>query len=125
MTTLDYFKAKTEAYISPRGLMAMIDADPDSVVVVDVRNGPKSTKVKGAVELPEAEVIGRMHELPKNKLVVLYCWETWCSLATKAAIPLLEAGFRVKEMYGGIVAWETLRLPTEPTNGARPVSCAC
>ncbi len=125
MTALDYFKAKADAYISPRGLMAMQDAAPGSVVVVDVRIGPKPSKIKGAVELPETEIVARMGELPRDKLVVLYCWETWCSLATKAAIPLLEAGFRVKEMYGGIAAWDTLNLPTEPTNGAKPVTCAC
>ena len=53
----------------------------------------------------------QMKNLPKNKLLVLYCWETWCSLATKAAIPLLEKGFKVKELYGGIAAWETMGYP--------------
>jgi rhodanese-related sulfurtransferase len=55
-----------------------------------------------------------MAELPRDRLLVLYCWETTCSLAVKAAVPLLEAGFTVKEMYGGIAAWETMGFPTEP-----------
>jgi rhodanese-related sulfurtransferase len=125
MTALDYFKAKADAYISPMGLKAMMDSDPDSLVVVDVRSGPRLTKIKGAIDMPEAVVTERAGELPKDKLVVLYCWETWCSLATKAAIPLLETGFRVKEMYGGIAAWEVLGMPTEAAGGAKPASCAC
>jgi rhodanese-related sulfurtransferase len=125
MTALEYFKAKTEAYISPRGLMTLLDSQPGAVVVLDVRNGPKPTKIRGAVELPEAEVVRRMDDLPKDKLLVLYCWETWCRLATKAAVPLLEAGFRVKEMYGGIAAWDALKLPTEPVGEAKAVVCAC
>jgi rhodanese-related sulfurtransferase len=125
ITALDYFKAKTEAYISPRGLMTLLDTHPSTVLVVDVRIGPKPTKIRGAVELPEAEVVGRMDELPKDKLLVLYCWETWCSLATKAAVPLLEAGFQVKEMYGGIAAWDALHLPTEPVGESKAVACTC
>jgi hypothetical protein len=50
---------------SPAPTVSEIDADdPDSVVVVDVRNGPKPTKINGAVEFPEAEIVGRMYELP-------------------------------------------------------------
>jgi rhodanese-related sulfurtransferase len=51
--------------------------------------------------------------VPKNKLIVLYCWDTWCSLATSAALILIEHGLRVKELYGGIAAWETLRMPEQ------------
>jgi rhodanese-related sulfurtransferase len=49
--------------------------------------------------------------LPKDKLLVLYCWDTWCSLATSAAVVLIDHGYRVKELYGGVKAWKTLRLP--------------
>ncbi len=41
------------------------------------------------------------------------CWDTWCSLATSAALVLIGHGLRVKELYGGIAAWETLRMPEE------------
>jgi hypothetical protein len=34
-----------------------------------------------------------------------------CSLATSSALVLLEPGYRAKELYGGIEAWETLRMP--------------
>ena len=115
ITVLDYFRAKNEATISPVGVEAMQKQAPGSLVLVDVRIGPVPTRIPGAVIIPEPEVVGRMGELPKDKLLVLYCWETWCSLATKAAIPLLEAGFRVKELFGGIAAWQALGMPVEKT----------
>jgi rhodanese-related sulfurtransferase len=34
-------------------------------------------------------------------------------LATSSALVLLEHGYRVKELYGGIAAWKTLRMPEE------------
>jgi len=96
----------------------MRETRPDSFVLIDVRIGPKPCRAEGAIEIPQPEIVARMAELPKDKLLVLYCWETWCSLAVKAAVPLLEAGFNVKEMCGGIAAWEAMGFPTEPA-GAR------
>jgi rhodanese-related sulfurtransferase len=126
MTGMDYFKAKQEATISPRGLFEIQQHAPASVLVVDVRIGPVPSRIRGAVAIPQTEIIPRMDELPKDKLLVLYCWETWCSLATKAAIPLLESGFKVKEMYGGIAAWESLKLPTDAEGSPKgTIECAC
>ena len=113
ITPLDYFKAKLEATISPVGVQALQKQGLDSFLLVDVRIGALPTRIPGAVCIPEPELPSRMGELPKDKLLVLYCWETWCSLATKAAVPLLEAGYRVKELFGGIAAWEAMRMPTE------------
>jgi rhodanese-related sulfurtransferase len=116
MSALDYFKARLEATVSPMDVKQMQASQPDSFLLIDVRIGPKPCKAKGAIEIPQTEIVARMAELPKDKLLVLYCWDTWCSLAVKAAVPLLEAGFHVKEMYGGIAAWTTLDLPTEPAD---------
>ena len=90
-----------------------------------MRIGPRPTRIHGAIDLPEPEISARLDELPKDRLLVLYCWETWCSLATKAAIPLLEAGFTVQELFGGIAAWNALHLPTEATDGPKPIACEC
>jgi rhodanese-related sulfurtransferase len=55
----------------------------------------------------------RIAELPKDKLIMLYCWDTWCSLATTSALVLLSHGYRVKELFGGVAAWKKLHLPEE------------
>lgn len=47
MTTLEYFQAKLDATISPRGVTALRDHRPDSFVIVDVRIGPVPTVIPG------------------------------------------------------------------------------
>jgi len=48
----------------------------------------------------------KLGELPKNKTIVVYCWDTWCNMAAKAAIILLENGYDVLELSGGIAVWK-------------------
>jgi len=117
ISPLDFFRAKLEAYISPVGVEAMQKQAPGRFLLVDVRIGPVPTRIPGSVRIPQPEIISRMGELPKDKLLILYCWETWCSLATKAAVPILEAGYQVKELFGGIAAWEAMNMPTEKGEG--------
>ena len=70
----------------------------------------------------------RFTELPKDKMIVLYCWDTWCSLATTAGVVLVDHGYRVKELFGGVAAWQVPQLPeeriVESTVPSSP-TCAC
>lgn len=117
MTQLDFLKARLEATVSPMDYLAATKASPDNFFLVDVRNAPpnlKKVKIAGAIEIPEKDLAERLNELPKDRMIVVYCWDVWCNLATKASIILLENEFKVKELYGGITAWQTLNLPITP-----------
>jgi rhodanese-related sulfurtransferase len=116
----DYFKAKAAAYLSPMAVKRKLDEGSNDIVLVDVRLPSPALKwrLPNALMLPLPEVKARASELPKEKLIVLYCWDTWCSLATTAALVLLEAGFHVKELSGGVAAWDALKLPTQPISMA-------
>lgn len=109
------FSAKAAAYVSPMTIKGWQEEGRSDFILVDVRKRhPRPAKrIAGASWLPEPEMAERWVELPKDKLIVLYCWDTWCSLATSSALALLERGLRVKELYGGIAAWEMLRMPEE------------
>lgn len=116
MNKLEYFKMKVEATISPMDYMQMSKSSPNKMVMVDVRNAPpqlKKTKIAGAIEIPQIELGTRLIELPKDKIIVVYCWDVWCNLAAKAAITLIENGFDVLELSGGIAAWNIMNMPTE------------
>lgn len=120
MKRLEYFKARLEANISPMEYRKD-KKDPYRYVLVDVRVGPDTVlkeKLEGALLIPLNELQDRMSEFPKDKTIVLYCWDTWCTLASKAAVLLLENGFDAKELYGGVAAWNTLDLPTVKLSGA-------
>ncbi len=109
------FSAKAAAYVSPMTIKEWQDEGRSDFVLVDVRKRhPRpAKKIAGALWLPQPEMANCCEELPKDKLILLYCWDTWCSLATSSALVLLEHGYRVKELYGGIAAWKTLRMPEE------------
>ena len=117
MTRLEYFKARLDATMTPVDLLRRIKGAPSSICVVDVRNGPPQIlidRIPGALQIPQSTILARIERLPRDRTLVLYCWDTWCGLAAEAAVPLLERGFDVKEMYGGINAWKILKFPTEP-----------
>lgn len=111
----EFFKAKAAAYLSPMGIQAMPSRQDQEVVLVDVRvPSPQLTwRIPGSVAIPAPAIGAHLERLPKDKLIVPYCWDTWCGLATSAALVLLEHGYRVKELYGGVAAWKTLHLPEE------------
>jgi rhodanese-related sulfurtransferase len=110
-----YFALKNDAYASPKGVYKTMENDPDSIFVVDVRNpvAPIPSCISGSIWIPENELEQRMSEFPFDKLIVVYCWDVWCGLASEAAVPLLKAGYNVKELHGGVKAWQLLRQPMD------------
>lgn len=115
MTQREYLQCHLESTISPMDFTALQQEAPTSVILLDVRNAPahlKKIKILGALDKPEKDLADQLSELPKDKLIVVYCWDVWCNLAKKASLRLLDAGFQVKELHGGIAAWQILQLPT-------------
>lgn len=49
--------------------------DQGKAIVVDVRGDASYNQehIKGALDIPEALIVSRAGELPKDKLIVLYC----------------------------------------------------
>ncbi|MFH1832355.1 MAG: rhodanese-like domain-containing protein [bacterium] len=84
MNVLDYFKSCLEATVSLMAVKNMLTENQEAVCIIDVRNGPPQllkTKIKGAIVVPQMFIEQRLDQLPKDKILILYCRETWCSLA--------------------------------------------
>lgn len=116
MNILNYFQSRIEATFSPMDYVMAKKNAPSGFVLVDVRNAPphlKKVKIEGASEIPLNELETRLSELPKDKTIVVYCWDVWCNMAAHAAIILLKNGYTVKELNGGISAWQSMNLPIE------------
>lgn len=129
MNQIAFFRNRVESTFSPMDYMQAIKQNSDDYVLLDVRNGPphlKKEKIQDAIEIPLAELENRLSEIPKEKVIVLYCWDVWCNTAAKAAIILLENGYKAKELSGGIAAWKTMNFPTTSLTSSTPTQeCGC
>ncbi|SFD04509.1 Rhodanese-related sulfurtransferase [Bacillus sp. 491mf] len=130
MLEMEYFKGRIASTFSPMDFLQAKKVNPDAYILVDVRNGTPELKkeiITGALEIPQSELTNRLSELPKEKIIVLYCWDVWCNTAAKSALFLLENGYNVKELAGGIAAWKTMNFPTIPLffEETTDLSCRC
>ena len=116
MEIINYFQSRIEATFSPMDYVMAKKNAPEDFVLLDVRNAPphlKKVKIEGALEIPLNELENRLPELPKDKMMVVYCWDVWCNMAAKAAVILLKNSYKTKELAGGIAAWQSMNLPIQ------------
>lgn len=130
MNALDFFNARLEATISPMDYLTSKQMNPDKYFLIDVRNGPievRRVTIKDANVIPEKEIINRLDEIPTEKEIILYCWDVWCNTAAKVAKNLQERGYKVKELTGGIAAWNEMNFPVTDSsqNVSIPDNCGC
>ncbi|MDA1478013.1 rhodanese-like domain-containing protein [Bacillus changyiensis] len=127
MNALDYFNARLEATISPMDYLKSKQIEPYKYFLIDVRNGPthvRSLTIEDANIIPEQELPERINEIPKDKEIIVYCWDVWCNTAAKVAKFLLEQGYKVKELTGGIAAWQQMNFPVSKANNISD-DCGC
>lgn len=77
-------------------------------VVIDTRSREdyEARHIAGAVSLPHRTMNAETTaHLPKDKVMVTYCWGPGCNSSTKGALRLATLGFRVKELIGGLEYW--------------------
>ncbi|MEO3869834.1 rhodanese-like domain-containing protein [Nonomuraea sp. B12E4] len=135
-----HFSARLGFETDVSDVAADLAAAVPGLVVVDSRSRESWDQghIEGAVHLPTAEIGVRASELvPRDAMVVTYCWGPGCNGATRAALEFARLGYRVKEMLGGFEYWAREGFPVEtrsgiirhpvdaltaPTSG---VSCAC
>ncbi|AZV62897.1 rhodanese-like domain-containing protein [Peribacillus frigoritolerans] len=130
MNALDYFNARLQGTISPMDYLRSKQMDTEKYFLIDVRNGPihlRSLTIKDANVIPEQELQNRLNEIPKGKEIIVYCWDVWCNTAAKVAKVLLEQGYNVKELTGGIASWQEMNFPVSKSTQDDNISdnCGC
>ena len=115
LTPVQYFSAKLAYEMTPWALKTILEKTPDQVLVLDVRPADMfaAEHVKGAKNVPLADLAGKLGTLPKDKTIVTYCGDLTCGLAPKAALELAKKGFKVMELVGGIDVWSKKGFPVE------------
>ncbi|WP_425286478.1 rhodanese-like domain-containing protein [Actinopolyspora xinjiangensis] len=91
-------------------------AEGRDVVVIDGRSSEsyEAEHIPGAVSIPHRSISQEsLAALSKTPLYVAYCDGIGCNASTKTAVKLATAGFRVKELIGGLDWWKRDGHPTE------------
>jgi sulfur-carrier protein adenylyltransferase/sulfurtransferase len=97
----------TELVIEPEELSArLLSSEP--LILLDVRNGweHETVHLEGSTLIPLQTLHARVHELDRNREIVVYCHLGARSLM--AAQFLQQAGFRARSLEGGIDLWAQL-----------------
>lgn len=77
------------------------------VVLVDVRPPEeyRAGHILGAVSIPLPELEQRLHELPRDKVVVAYCRGPYCAMALEAVRLLRSHGYRAYRLTDSVHDW--------------------
>ncbi|MGH3577321.1 MAG: rhodanese-like domain-containing protein [Mycobacterium sp.] len=86
-------------------------------LLLDVREGEEWDEghAPGAVHVPMGQLAGRIDEIPADRTVVCICRVGSRSMAV--ANDLAVAGYDVRNLDGGMLAWELAGLPVVDTDG--------
>ncbi len=79
----------------------------EKVVLIDVRakEDYDAGHIAGAISIPKKELKGKIGELSRNDIHIIYCYNPYCHLGSKACLVLAREGFPVMELCGGYDAW--------------------
>ena len=89
----------------------------DGALLLDVREPDEweTAHVAGAQHIPLGEIDQRLHELPRDREIVIICRSGRRS--AKAQDAMEAAGFKpVANLAGGMIAWEEDGLPVTRSN---------
>jgi glyoxylase-like metal-dependent hydrolase (beta-lactamase superfamily II)/rhodanese-related sulfurtransferase len=103
---------KTERLSAP--FAAELLSSPEPPVTIDVRApGERAQKhIAGSLSIPLNHLVENIAKIPKDRSLLVYCAGGYRS--SIAASLLQRGGFRdVSEIAGGIVSWETAKLPVQ------------
>src|SRR3989344_4910910 len=94
-----------ELKILPKELKKKLDLNED-IFLLDVRNPNEFeiAKIKNAKLIPLPQLESKLHEIPKEKEIIIYCHHG--NRSSEAVKILKEKGFhKVKSLVGGIDVW--------------------
>ncbi len=95
-------------------LKYMLDTNTD-IQLLDVREKFEYEKSNlNGLHIPMSQILGRLHEIDRNKMVIIHCRSGYRSLKT---VVYLEQKFDFKNLYnlkGGLISWKRKIEPAFP-----------
>jgi rhodanese-related sulfurtransferase len=103
-----HFLSRLSVETDPWDVKTDMERGRADFVVLDTRSREdyEARHIAGAISLPHRTMNAETTaHLPKDKVMVTYCWGPGCNSSTKGALRLASLGFRVKELIGGLEYW--------------------
>jgi len=97
--------------MDPREVIKL--ARKGEVTVIDVRPRDEfhAGHIKGAINIPLAELGQHLTELPPDREIIAYCRGPYCVLSYDAVEELRRHGFRARRLEAGFPEWKAAHLP--------------
>ncbi len=111
-----HFQSKLVNETDPSDVYYDLQNGETGFMILDSRSPEAFAKehLPEAISMPHRKINeGSTAAWPKDKLIVVYCYSPACNAAAKAAVKLIELGFTVKEMIGGIEYWKEEGYPLQ------------
>lgn len=91
------------------------------VTLVDVRPHEEyqAGHIPGAINIPVAELAGRLAELPADRDIVAYCRGAYCVMAPDAVHIARTAGRAAMRLDDGMLEWRLAGLPVHEGEAVR------
>ena len=124
---LRHYRAKLEYEIDPWDLNEALERG-DKILVVDTRSPEdyRRSHIRGAINVPHRAMnAATTAALDRSALIVTYCIGIRCNGSTKGALNMLQLGFRVKELIGGLECWQQDGYPVEGSETVPTAACGC
>ena len=123
-----FYLAKLQYEIDPWDLNEALERG-DKIHLVDTRSAEAygRSHIPGAVNIPHRTMTtATTAHLDKAALIVTYCDGIRCNGSTKGALNMVQLGFRVKELIGGLDCWRYDGYAIDGSEPAPPAgSCGC
>jgi rhodanese-related sulfurtransferase len=110
--------------------LSVVLSSGSKILVVDARSVEAFQKehIPGAINIPHRTMAeSSTAHLDKGVLVVTYCDGIGCNASTKGALNMVNLGFYVKELIGGLDWWKRDGHETQGSDpkGSEPIACGC
>ncbi len=122
-----FFEQKLQ-YEAEMGLVRKVaDGEIAGYLLLDVRSAEAYHKghIPTAINIPRSELAEKIHELPKDTIIIVYCYHAYCFASAKAALFLAQNGLQCMEMPGGFDEWEKRQHPVHSHSSKAEIVCDC
>ena len=100
-----YFSKKLAFTLGPVELKELSEKNNIKIIDVRLKSDYEIGHIPNAHSIPFEELQEKIHELNKDDLHIIYCYNNYCHLGARAAYLLAKNSYPVMELSGGFQTW--------------------